>query len=67
MFFGLTINSLAGYALARFEFPFKDTILIIIIALMIVPIEATILPLFLVVNEMGLINTVPGYLIPFFW
>ena len=63
--FGLTINSLAGYALARFKFPFKDWILIFIIALMIVPIEATILPLFLVVNEMGLINTIPGYLMPF--
>lgn len=63
--FGLTINSIAGYALARFKFPFKDGILIFIIALMIVPIEATILPLFLVVNEMGLINTVPGYLLPF--
>jgi fructooligosaccharide transport system permease protein len=63
--FGLTVNSLAGYALARFKFPFKDWILIFIIALMIVPIEATILPLFLVVNKMGLINTVPGYLLPF--
>lgn len=63
--FGLTINSFAGYALARFKFPFKDAILIFIIALMIVPIEATILPLFLVVNEIGMINTVPGYLIPF--
>ncbi|NYE08383.1 fructooligosaccharide transport system permease protein [Bacillus niacini] len=62
---GLTINSLAGYALARFKFPFKDWILIFIIALMIVPIEATILPLFLVVNQMGLINTIPGYLLPF--
>ncbi|WP_078411843.1 carbohydrate ABC transporter permease [Priestia abyssalis] len=62
---GLTINSLAGYALARFKFPFKDWILIFVIALMIVPIEATILPLFLIVNEMGLINTVPGYLLPF--
>ncbi|MDQ1004630.1 fructooligosaccharide transport system permease protein [Neobacillus niacini] len=62
---GLTINSLAGYALARFKFPYKDWILIFIIALMIVPIEATILPLFLVVNEMGLINTIPGYLMPF--
>ncbi|WAA12433.1 carbohydrate ABC transporter permease [Fervidibacillus halotolerans] len=63
---GLTINSLAGYALARFIFPFKDGILIFIIALMIVPIEAIILPLFLVVNDMGLINTIPGYLLPFF-
>lgn len=64
--FGLTINSLAGYALARFQFPFKDSVLIFIIALMIVPIEATILPLFLVVNDLGMINTVTGYLLPFF-
>lgn len=62
---GLVINSSAGYALARLEFPFKDWILIFVIALMIVPIEATILPLFLVVNELGMINTVPGYLLPF--
>ncbi|WP_270169502.1 carbohydrate ABC transporter permease [Paenibacillus sp. SYP-B4298] len=64
--FGLTINSLAGYALGRFNFPFKDSILLFIIALMIVPIEATILPMFLVVNELGMINTIPGYLVPFF-
>ncbi|WP_134701363.1 carbohydrate ABC transporter permease [Ammoniphilus sp. YIM 78166] len=64
--FGLTINSLAGYALARFQFPLKDAVLIFIIALMIVPIEATILPLFLVVNDLGMINTIPGYLLPFF-
>lgn len=63
--FGVTINSIAGYALARFKFPFKNAILIFIIALMIVPIEAIILPLFLVVHKMGLVNTVPGYLLPF--
>ena len=63
---GLILNSIAGYALARFIFPFRDTILIFIIALMIVPIEATILPLFLVVDGIGLINTIPGYLLPFF-
>ncbi|MBS4223332.1 carbohydrate ABC transporter permease [Lederbergia citrea] len=63
--FGLMINSIAGYALARFKFPFKNAILIFIIALMIVPIEAIILPLFLVVHEIGLVNTIPGYLLPF--
>lgn len=63
---GLTINSLAGYALARFHFPFKNAILLFIIALMIVPIEAIILPLYLVVHELGMINTLAGYLIPFF-
>lgn len=62
--FSLTINSLAGYALAKFRFPFKEQLLIFIIALMIVPMESAILPLFLVVNKMGLINTIPGYLLP---
>ena len=61
----LTVNSLAGYALAKFRFPFRNIILLIVIALMIVPIEATILPLFLVVHKMGLIGTVIGYLLPF--
>ncbi len=62
---GLIINSLAGYALAKFKFPFKNLILIFIIALMIVPIEATILPLYLVVNQLKLINTIYGLLLPF--
>ena len=61
----LVVNSMAGYALAKFEFPFRNTILLLIIALMIVPIEATILPLFLVVHQIGLIGTVVGYLLPF--
>ena len=61
----LVVNSMAGYALAKFVFPFRNTILLLIIALMIVPIEATILPLFLVVHQMGLIGTVVGYLLPF--
>ncbi|WP_069998676.1 carbohydrate ABC transporter permease [Cellulosilyticum sp. I15G10I2] len=62
---GLLINSLAGYALAKFNFPFKNAILILIIALMIVPIEATILPLYLVVFRLKLVNTIAGYLLPF--
>ncbi len=61
----LTVNSMAGYALAKFHFPLRNAIMLLIIALMIVPIEATILPLFLVVHKMGLIGTVVGYLLPF--
>lgn len=62
---GLLINSLAGYALAKFNFPFKNAVLLLIISLMIVPIEATILPLYLVVFRLKLVNTVAGYLLPF--
>lgn len=66
VFVSLIVNSLSGYALAKFRFPYKNAILIFIIALMIVPMESAILPLFLVVNKMGLINTLPGYLLPGF-
>lgn len=64
--FGLLVNSLAGYALARFSFPLKNFWIIFIIALMIVPIEATVLPLYLVVNSIGLIGTIAGLVVPFF-
>ncbi|NDL67296.1 carbohydrate ABC transporter permease [Anaerotalea alkaliphila] len=62
---GLLVNSLAGYALAKFNFPLKTFILILIISLMIVPVEATILPLYMVVFKLRLVNTVVGYLLPF--
>ncbi len=62
---GLAVNSLAGYALAKFRFPFKNAVLILIISLMIVPVEATILPLYMVVFKIKLINTIIGYLLPF--
>lgn len=65
VFIGLLINSMAGYALAAFNFPFKDGILLLVIALMIVPIEATILPLFLVVRGLNLNNTTLGLILPF--
>ena len=61
----LTINSLAGYALAKFKFPMKNAILLLVVALTIVPTEATILPIYLIVNKLGLINTLPGLILPF--
>lgn len=61
----LIINSLAGYALAKFKFPMKNAILLLVVALTIVPTEATILPIYLIVNKLGLINTLPGLILPF--
>ncbi len=62
---GLIVNSFAGYSLAMYNYPGKNIILIFIIAMMIVPIEAIILPMYLVVNNLKLLNTVPGYILPF--
>ncbi|GEL07731.1 carbohydrate ABC transporter permease [Salisediminibacterium halotolerans] len=62
---GLFVNSLAGYALARFRIPFMGIWLGIIIATLIIPPESIFLPLYLLVFNLGWVNTFSGLIIPF--
>lgn len=50
--FGLLVNSMLAYALARFRFAGRDLVLAAIVALIIVPFEAIAVPLLLLVNEL---------------
>ncbi|MEA3308943.1 MAG: carbohydrate ABC transporter permease [Chloroflexota bacterium] len=50
--FGLLINSLIAYALARLEFKGRGLVLSIIIALIIIPFESIAVPLLLMVNRL---------------
>ena len=43
----LLVNSMCGYALAKFEFKGKGAILNLVIALMVLPMEAIMLPLYI--------------------
>lgn len=61
---GIIVNDLAGYALAKINFPFRERWLLIIMLLMIVPMETIITIHFLFVAELGLLNTVIGYILP---
>ena len=61
---GVIVNGLAGYALAKINFPFKDRWLMIIMLLMIVPMETIITIHFLFIAKLGLLNTVVGYVLP---
>ena len=58
------VNGLAGYALAKIDFPFRERWLLIIMMLMIVPAETIITIHFLLIAKMGLLNTVIGYILP---
>ncbi|MGL5722254.1 MAG: carbohydrate ABC transporter permease [Brevinema sp.] len=60
-----TLNSLAGYALARMNIPYRHVLLSLVIATMIVPVETTMLPLYLIVRGMKGLNSSWGYLFPF--
>lgn len=61
---GVIVNGLAGYALAKINFPFKDRWLLIIMLLMIVPMETIITIHFLFIAKLGLLNNIIGYVLP---
>lgn len=61
---GVIVNGLAGYALAKINFPFKERWLLIIMLLMIVPMETIITIHFLFIAKLGLLNNIIGYVLP---
>ncbi|RDY67680.1 carbohydrate ABC transporter permease [Halobacillus sp. SY10] len=63
--FGLIVNSMAGYALARFRFPLAGFWLGVIIATLIIPPESIFLPLYVLVYDLGWVNTYTGLIVPF--
>jgi len=62
---GGTINAMAGFAFARFEFRGKRALFIFIILLtFLVPIDLTAIPRFILVNNLGWINTWQALIVP---
>lgn len=57
--------ALAGYAFARLQFPGRDTIFYLYLATLMVPGQVTMLPLFLIMNRLGWIDTYQGLTAPF--
>lgn len=51
------LASLSGYVFARHRFPFKEPIYLIILALLMIPGVLTLIPAFILVKELGLLNT----------
>ena len=60
----LVINSLAGFAFAKLSFPGKDRMFRTLLSALVIPAQVTMLPLFLLLNKLGLINTYAGVIIP---
>ena len=61
----IVVNALAGYSLAKLNFPGKKIVLGLIIALYIVPFETVLLPLYLVSNGLGITNSYLALILPF--
>lgn len=56
--------SMAGYGFAKIRFPGNRTLFWACLATMMVPAQVTVIPLFLLVRHLGLINTYAGLLLP---
>jgi alpha-glucoside transport system permease protein len=52
------VGALAGYAFAWLEFPGRDWLFIVVIALLVVPLQMALIPMFQIYNTLGIFDTV---------
>jgi multiple sugar transport system permease protein len=62
--FALVFDSLAAYALARIDFAGRKVLLVVIIATLMIPFQATLIPLYQLVADLGWVNTYTGLIAP---
>ncbi len=60
LFFG----SLAGFSFAKYKFPARDIIFMIILTTLMIPGQVTLIPVFLIVKTLGWLNSYPGLIVP---
>jgi multiple sugar transport system permease protein len=58
------LDSLAGYSLARLDFPGRRTVFALVIAILAVPNVVLMVPKFLVLNELGIYDTRAAMVLP---
>ena len=56
----LFISFLGGYAFARFEFPGKNALFLLVLAILMVPYATLLIPLYVILNAIGLNNSLVG-------
>jgi multiple sugar transport system permease protein len=60
----LLLNSMAGYAFAKLRFRGRDRVFRALLAALVVPAQVAMLPLFLLLRELGVVNTYWGVILP---
>ena len=58
------VHAMAGYALARFDFPLKQPTFIVILGSLMIPMTTILVPLYMVVRAMNLTNSMAGLILP---
>jgi multiple sugar transport system permease protein len=58
-------SSLAAFAFARLRFPGKRLAFLLTLCMIMVPVQVTLIPLYLSVSRLGLVNSYAGLVFPF--
>ena len=61
----LFVNTLAGYAFARFKFPLRGVLFYVFLGIMMIPGQVLLVPVYMLLAKLGWINTYQGLTIPF--
>lgn len=56
--------SMAAYAFARIEFPFKNVIFVLILSVLMVPGQTFLIPQYQIIQKLGLLDTIPALFLP---
>jgi len=60
----LAISSMAAFALAKYKFAGRDTFMMLIVATLLMPATVILVPLFIVVQNFGMLDSLWGVIIP---
>jgi multiple sugar transport system permease protein len=61
----LVFCSMVGYALAKLDFAGKRLLFLLVLGMLMVPGVVTFVPLFVLISNLGMVNTYPGLILPF--
>jgi len=60
----LVVSSLAGFGFAKYRFPGRDVFFLAIVGILMVPFQSVVVPLYVWMNDLGLLDTYAGIVAP---
>lgn len=60
----LLVCAMAAYAFAKFQFPGRDWLFLLLLGTLMIPGQITMIPVFLLLKKLDLLNSYPGLILP---
>ena len=60
----VSLNLIAGYAFAKYDFRFKEVLFLIVLSTLMIPLQVIMIPNFIIASRLGLMNTYTGLILP---